>query len=210
MLVTSDIYTLINYVGFINYLFYGVTVAGQIVLRWKKPDINRPIKVLEPPCGTPSPPPLLLAELRFFKITLFSLLTKPHHLHDGGRPFGKQRPCVKGAAISILHGTRANCSWRNRFDDLITSIMSLLPSCHSFVSYGSKSLKSQLTFPGPSNLTSLLLVPPHNWLYSFSLHLIPECISFSHLPLQILTIFHTQEPLLKFPSPLQHFMILPF
>ncbi|XP_060677431.1 large neutral amino acids transporter small subunit 2-like isoform X2 [Hemiscyllium ocellatum] len=45
MLVTSDIYTLINYVGFINYLFYGVTVAGQIVLRWKQPDIPRPIKV---------------------------------------------------------------------------------------------------------------------------------------------------------------------
>ncbi|NP_001079655.1 uncharacterized protein LOC379342 [Xenopus laevis] len=45
MLVTSDMYTLINYVGFINYLFYGVTVAGQIVLRWKKPDILRPIKV---------------------------------------------------------------------------------------------------------------------------------------------------------------------
>lgn len=45
MLVTSDIYTLINYVGFINYLFYGVTVAGQIVWRWKKPDIPRPIKV---------------------------------------------------------------------------------------------------------------------------------------------------------------------
>ncbi|XP_011371104.1 large neutral amino acids transporter small subunit 2 isoform X2 [Pteropus vampyrus] len=45
MLVTSDIYTLINYVGFINYLFYGVTVAGQIVLRWKKPDIPRPIKI---------------------------------------------------------------------------------------------------------------------------------------------------------------------
>lgn len=45
MLVTSDIYTLINYVGFINYLFYGVTIAGQIVLRWKKPDIPRPIKI---------------------------------------------------------------------------------------------------------------------------------------------------------------------
>ncbi|KAB1276888.1 Large neutral amino acids transporter small subunit 2 [Camelus dromedarius] len=45
MLVTSDMYTLINYVGFINYLFYGVTVAGQIVLRWKKPNILRPIKV---------------------------------------------------------------------------------------------------------------------------------------------------------------------
>lgn len=45
MLVTSDMYTLINYVGFINYLFYGVTVAGQIVLRWKQPDIPRPIKI---------------------------------------------------------------------------------------------------------------------------------------------------------------------
>uniref|UniRef100_A0A8D2CLA0 Solute carrier family 7 member 8 n=1 Tax=Sciurus vulgaris TaxID=55149 RepID=A0A8D2CLA0_SCIVU len=45
MLVTSDMYTLINYVGFINYLFYGVTVAGLIVLRWKKPDIPRPIKI---------------------------------------------------------------------------------------------------------------------------------------------------------------------
>ncbi|KAH1182242.1 hypothetical protein KIL84_009996 [Mauremys mutica] len=45
MLVTSDIYTLINYVGFINYLFYGVTVAGQIVLRWRQPHMARPIKV---------------------------------------------------------------------------------------------------------------------------------------------------------------------
>ncbi|XP_044532823.1 large neutral amino acids transporter small subunit 2-like [Gracilinanus agilis] len=45
MLVTSDIYTLINYVGFINYLFYGITIAGQIVLRWKQPLIQRPIKI---------------------------------------------------------------------------------------------------------------------------------------------------------------------
>lgn len=45
MLCTSDIYTLINYVGFINYLFYGITVAGQIVLRVKEPNIHRPIKV---------------------------------------------------------------------------------------------------------------------------------------------------------------------
>lgn len=45
MLCTSDIYTLINYVGFINYLFYGITVAGQIVLRIKQPDMYRPIKV---------------------------------------------------------------------------------------------------------------------------------------------------------------------
>ncbi|KAG5841620.1 hypothetical protein ANANG_G00168570 [Anguilla anguilla] len=45
MLCTSDIYTLINYVGFINYLFYGVTVAGQIVLRIRQPEMHRPIKV---------------------------------------------------------------------------------------------------------------------------------------------------------------------
>lgn len=45
MLCTSDTYTLINYVGFINYLFYGVTVAGQIVLRFRQPDLDRPIKV---------------------------------------------------------------------------------------------------------------------------------------------------------------------
>uniref|UniRef100_A0A665V279 Solute carrier family 7 member 8a n=1 Tax=Echeneis naucrates TaxID=173247 RepID=A0A665V279_ECHNA len=45
MLCTSDMYTLINYVGFINYLFYGVTVAGQIVLRIKQPNMHRPIKI---------------------------------------------------------------------------------------------------------------------------------------------------------------------
>lgn len=45
MLCTSDMYTLINYVGFINYLFYGVTVAGQIVLRFKQPNMHRPIRV---------------------------------------------------------------------------------------------------------------------------------------------------------------------
>ncbi|XP_029686956.1 large neutral amino acids transporter small subunit 2 isoform X2 [Takifugu rubripes] len=45
MLCTSDIYTLINYVGFVNYLFYGVTVAGLIVLRVQQPSMHRPIKI---------------------------------------------------------------------------------------------------------------------------------------------------------------------
>ncbi|XP_042559050.1 large neutral amino acids transporter small subunit 2 isoform X2 [Clupea harengus] len=45
MLCTSDMYTLINYVGFINYFFYGVTIAGQIVLRFTQPDLCRPIKL---------------------------------------------------------------------------------------------------------------------------------------------------------------------
>lgn len=48
MLCTSDIYTLINYVGFVNYLFYGVTVAGLIVLRVREPSRHRPIKVTAP------------------------------------------------------------------------------------------------------------------------------------------------------------------
>uniref|UniRef100_A0A8U8BJB8 Uncharacterized protein n=1 Tax=Geospiza parvula TaxID=87175 RepID=A0A8U8BJB8_GEOPR len=45
MLVTGDIYTLINYVGFVNYLWYGVTVAGLLLLRRREPHTPRPIKV---------------------------------------------------------------------------------------------------------------------------------------------------------------------
>lgn len=44
-MLVGDTYTLINYVSFINYLCYGVTIIGLIVLRWKKPKIFRPIKV---------------------------------------------------------------------------------------------------------------------------------------------------------------------
>ncbi|XP_041270204.1 large neutral amino acids transporter small subunit 2-like, partial [Onychostruthus taczanowskii] len=59
MLVTGDIYTLINYVGFVNYLWYGVTVAGLLLLRWREPRLPRPIKVRPRPLGrsaTPLPP----------------------------------------------------------------------------------------------------------------------------------------------------------
>lgn len=45
MLCTSDIYTLITYVGFINYFFYGLTIAGLILLRIREPDLYRPFKV---------------------------------------------------------------------------------------------------------------------------------------------------------------------
>lgn len=45
MLCTSEIYTLINHAGFVNYLFYGVTVAGLIVLRVQQPSMHRTIKV---------------------------------------------------------------------------------------------------------------------------------------------------------------------
>lgn len=40
---------MINYVSFINYLSYGVTIAGLLYYRWKKPKLVRPIKVLELP-----------------------------------------------------------------------------------------------------------------------------------------------------------------
>ncbi|KAM6289116.1 large neutral amino acids transporter small subunit 2-like, partial [Aegotheles albertisi] len=45
MLVTGDTYTLINYVGFVNYLWYGVTVAALLVLRWRQPHLPRPLRV---------------------------------------------------------------------------------------------------------------------------------------------------------------------
>lgn len=105
MLVTSDMYTLINYVGFINYLFYGVTIAGQIVLRWQKPDIPRPIKVREPPLEIPFPSSTNLAAAQIFKSPCSQLLTTymTYLLYDGSRPFGKQGPCISEAVISIFH-----------------------------------------------------------------------------------------------------------
>lgn len=45
MLVTGDTYTLISYVGFANHLWYGVAVAGLVVLRWREPHRPRPIRV---------------------------------------------------------------------------------------------------------------------------------------------------------------------
>ncbi|XP_031810238.1 asc-type amino acid transporter 1 isoform X2 [Sarcophilus harrisii] len=45
IMLVGDTYTLINYVSFINYLCYGVTIIGLIVLRWKRPKLFRPIKV---------------------------------------------------------------------------------------------------------------------------------------------------------------------
>ena len=46
MLMTSDIYTLIDYSAFVESLFIAVSVAGLLWLRYKQPDLPRPIKVL--------------------------------------------------------------------------------------------------------------------------------------------------------------------
>ncbi|ESO82840.1 hypothetical protein LOTGIDRAFT_109029 [Lottia gigantea] len=45
MLCSSDIFALINYGAFVESLFIGVTIAGLIMLRYTRPDMERPIKV---------------------------------------------------------------------------------------------------------------------------------------------------------------------
>ncbi|KAG8183752.1 hypothetical protein JTE90_029333 [Oedothorax gibbosus] len=44
-LCSSDIYALINYVGFATWLAIGLAVVCLPYLRWKQPNLNRPIKV---------------------------------------------------------------------------------------------------------------------------------------------------------------------
>lgn len=48
ILCIGETHNLINYVSFINYLSYGVTIAGLLYYRWKKPNLYRPIKVPTP------------------------------------------------------------------------------------------------------------------------------------------------------------------
>ncbi|XP_014881618.1 asc-type amino acid transporter 1-like isoform X1 [Poecilia latipinna] len=45
ILCIGETHNLINYVSFINYLSYGVTIAGLLWYRWKRPNLYRPIKV---------------------------------------------------------------------------------------------------------------------------------------------------------------------
>lgn len=48
ILCIGETHNLINYVSFINYLSYGVTIAGLLYLRHKRPNLARPIKVRKP------------------------------------------------------------------------------------------------------------------------------------------------------------------
>ena len=45
MLCTSDIYVLITYASFVESFFIMLSIASLLHLRWKKPDLERPIKV---------------------------------------------------------------------------------------------------------------------------------------------------------------------
>ncbi|XP_012934927.1 Y+L amino acid transporter 2-like [Aplysia californica] len=44
-LASSDIYALINYVGFATWLSIGMAIVVLLYLRWKRPEMHRPIKV---------------------------------------------------------------------------------------------------------------------------------------------------------------------
>ncbi|XP_066289388.1 large neutral amino acids transporter small subunit 1-like [Branchiostoma lanceolatum] len=45
MLVSGDMFDLINYFSFFNWLCVGIAIIGQIILRVMKPDMPRPVKV---------------------------------------------------------------------------------------------------------------------------------------------------------------------
>ncbi|ESN89833.1 hypothetical protein HELRODRAFT_158150 [Helobdella robusta] len=45
MLISKDVYVLINYTSFVESLTTAVSVSGLLYLRWKRPDIDRPIRV---------------------------------------------------------------------------------------------------------------------------------------------------------------------
>ncbi|XP_012275481.1 Y+L amino acid transporter 2 [Orussus abietinus] len=64
LLVIDDVYALIDYVSFVEALFTTLSISGLLWLRYKKPDLHRPIKV-----------PILLP-ITFFLICAF-LVTLP-------------------------------------------------------------------------------------------------------------------------------------
>ncbi|XP_052232637.1 large neutral amino acids transporter small subunit 2-like isoform X2 [Dreissena polymorpha] len=44
MLISNDMYALINYMSFVQWLSVGMSVVGLLYLRWKEPNRDRPIK----------------------------------------------------------------------------------------------------------------------------------------------------------------------
>jgi hypothetical protein len=45
MLLSADVYKMITYIEFIESCLLGVPIIGLLYLRWKKPELDRPLKV---------------------------------------------------------------------------------------------------------------------------------------------------------------------
>jgi len=69
MLMIKDVYTLINYMSFVEALAVGVSVFGLLWLRYKQPDAERPIKM-------PIILPILFSIISIFLIAV-PIVTQP-------------------------------------------------------------------------------------------------------------------------------------
>ncbi|GAB0195553.1 mitochondrial enolase superfamily member 1 [Grus japonensis] len=99
IMLVGDTYTLINYVSFINYLCYGVTIIGLIVLRWKKPKIFRPIKYREKQQRITTPPCHALRKAEPGKTVPLPGTTMFNRKRElGGQRWEAQRERGRGAA----------------------------------------------------------------------------------------------------------------
>ena len=45
LVIPSDLFTLIDFFSFCTWMFYGFSMVSLLVLRWKRPDLDRPFRV---------------------------------------------------------------------------------------------------------------------------------------------------------------------
>ncbi|XP_054165033.1 Y+L amino acid transporter 2-like [Oppia nitens] len=110
MLVTSDIYQLINYFSFTNWFVTGVAVAAGIRLRFTRPELYRPIKL-----------PLILSiifTLSCVGLTAMAVISEPINAVIGGSIV------IAGIPFYYLQNTCNNKL--NKFNSIRSSLQKLL------------------------------------------------------------------------------------